>query len=89
MKPGDTYTVKVSLSNEGSAPIQIKDMIVTTTINGRKASGPVPPLVKEVAPAAEGALLLTLAEHLEGRHDLLDHGSDGRAPPAARPTRTR
>jgi hypothetical protein len=46
--------------NEGSAPIQIKDMVVTTTVNGRKTSGPVPPQVKDVAPQQK-AMLLSLS----------------------------
>jgi len=60
VKPGDTYTVKIALLNEGSAPIQIKDMIVTTTTNGRKVSGPVPPQVRDVAPG-QRAQLISLA----------------------------
>jgi serine/threonine protein kinase len=60
VRAGDTYTVKISMLNEGSAPIQIKDMIVTTTVNGRKTSGPVPPQVKDVAPQQK-AMLLSLS----------------------------
>jgi tRNA A-37 threonylcarbamoyl transferase component Bud32/tetratricopeptide (TPR) repeat protein len=56
VKPGDKYTVKVSLLNEGNAPIQVKEMIVATTANGRRASGPVTPLVKEVAPQQRATL---------------------------------
>jgi serine/threonine-protein kinase len=57
VKPGDTYTVKIALSNEGSAPIQIKEMIVTTTTNGRRVSGPVPPQVRDVAPGQKANLI--------------------------------
>jgi len=56
VKPGDKYTVKVSLLNEGNAPIQIKEMLVATTANGRRASGPVSPLVKDVAPQQRAPL---------------------------------
>ncbi len=56
VKPGP-YTVKVTLFNEGTAPIEIASMIVTTTINNKKATGPVPSLVKEVAPKQRGTLL--------------------------------
>ncbi|MCM2256778.1 MAG: protein kinase [Vicinamibacteria bacterium] len=49
-KPGEKYTVRVVFGNDGGAPIQIKDMIVTTVINGKRSQGPVPPSVKEVAP---------------------------------------
>ena len=56
LKPGDRYTIRVSLLNEGNASIQVKEMIVSTTVNGRKSSGPVPPLVKEVAPQQKAML---------------------------------
>jgi hypothetical protein len=49
-KPGEPYTVKVSLMNEGGAPIGIQSVLTTTTINGKKLQGPVPPLTKEAAP---------------------------------------
>jgi serine/threonine-protein kinase len=61
VKAGDKYTVKIFFLNEGSAPIQIKDMIVTTTVNGRKASGPIPSLVKDVAPQQK-AMILSLPD---------------------------
>jgi serine/threonine protein kinase len=56
VKPGDHYTIRVSLMNEGNASIQVKEMIVSTTKNGRPARGPVPPLVKEVAPQQKAML---------------------------------
>ena len=59
VKPGEKYTVKVFLSNEGSAPIQITDMLVTTTINGQKRAGPVPPQTRDVAPQQKALLLAT------------------------------
>jgi tetratricopeptide (TPR) repeat protein len=61
VRPGDRYKVRVSLSNEGQAPIQIRDMIVSTRINGRGVQGPVPPLVRSVAPR-EKALLRELPD---------------------------
>jgi len=42
-KAGERYTVKVFLVNEGNAPIQLRDMVVSTAINGKKISAPVPP----------------------------------------------
>ena len=45
------------MQNEGSAPISIRDMIVTTTINGRRAQGSVPPNTKDVAPGQKATLL--------------------------------
>jgi len=49
-KAGERYQVKVSLMNEGTAPIGIANVVTTTTINGKKLQGPVPPLTKEAAP---------------------------------------
>jgi hypothetical protein len=58
-RPGDRYTVKVYLVNEGGAPIQVKDLIVSTTINGKKSSGPVPPQARDVAPQQKAMLMST------------------------------
>jgi tetratricopeptide (TPR) repeat protein len=56
-KPGDRFTVRVFLLNEGTAPIPLRDMRVTTRVNGRAASGPpLPPLAKEVAPQQKALL---------------------------------
>ncbi|PYQ52928.1 MAG: hypothetical protein DMF78_10295 [Acidobacteria bacterium] len=60
-KAGEKYTVKVFLSNEGSAPIQVKDMIVSTTINGKRISGPMSPQARDVAPQQK-ALLMSATE---------------------------
>jgi tRNA A-37 threonylcarbamoyl transferase component Bud32 len=63
VKPGDSYVVKISLQNEGVAPIPIAAMSLTTTINGRKITGPVQPQVREVAPQQK-ALVFTLAGNI-------------------------
>jgi tetratricopeptide (TPR) repeat protein len=59
VKAGDRYTVKVYLLNEGNAPIQIRDMIVTTKINGKGVSGAVPPQTHNVAPQQRALLMNT------------------------------
>jgi hypothetical protein len=48
VKPGDHYSVKVYLINDGSKPIKLKEMFVATSVNGRLASGPVPPRTRDV-----------------------------------------
>jgi hypothetical protein len=58
-KAGERYTVKVFLLNEGGAPIQVKDMVVSTTINGKKISGPVNPQTRDVAPQQKALLMST------------------------------
>ncbi len=50
VKSGERFTVRVVFVNEGQAPITLAGMQLTTTINGRKTSGPVPPRAREVGP---------------------------------------
>src|SRR5207249_5906905 len=57
VKPGENYTVKVYLLNEGNAPIQVSQMMVTPRINGKGVTAPVPPQVKEVAPRQKAMLM--------------------------------
>ncbi|HWX24883.1 MAG TPA: protein kinase, partial [Vicinamibacteria bacterium] len=57
VKPGETYKVRVFLQNEGNAPIQIQSLMVTTSINGKRSSNPVPPLTKTAAPQQKAPLL--------------------------------
>jgi predicted negative regulator of RcsB-dependent stress response len=60
-KPGERYRVKVFMVNEGNAPIQVRDMFVSFTINGKKVGAPVPPQVRDVAPQQK-ALMMDTAE---------------------------
>jgi tetratricopeptide (TPR) repeat protein/tRNA A-37 threonylcarbamoyl transferase component Bud32 len=57
VKPGDNYTVKVYLLNEGNAPIQVSQMVVTPRINNKGVTAPVAPQVKEVAPRQKALLM--------------------------------
>ena len=61
--PGDRYKLEIRFVNNGAAPILIQGMLVTTTVNERKASGAVPPAVSTVAPG-QGAALLSLSDTL-------------------------
>jgi tetratricopeptide (TPR) repeat protein len=58
-KPSERYTVNVFLVNEGNAPIQLRDMFVTTTINGKKVGAPVPPQTRDVAPQQRAIVMST------------------------------
>ncbi|MCG6926760.1 MAG: protein kinase [Acidobacteria bacterium] len=49
-KAGERYSVAAYLRNEGSQPIQLDTMVVTTTIDGRKQQGRVAPSASVVAP---------------------------------------
>jgi serine/threonine-protein kinase len=65
VQPGDPFTVRVWLANGGAAPIEVAGFTVTTTVNGRRAGGPVVPLTRQVAPRQK-ALLLSLSEGWRG-----------------------
>ena len=50
VKPGDGVHFKVWLSNQGAKPIKLAGLNVATTIDTVRTSGPLTPLVREVAP---------------------------------------
>ena len=50
VRSGERFTVRVLFANEGQAAITLSGMQLTTTINGRKTGGPVPPRALEVGP---------------------------------------
>ncbi|HUG52459.1 MAG TPA: protein kinase [Vicinamibacteria bacterium] len=68
-KARERYTVNVYLFNEGSAPIPIRDMVVSTTINGKKISGPVPTAVSNVAPQQRALLMSTTEQWKDDTSD--------------------
>ena len=49
-QPGQSYSISAYLVNEGAQPIQLKRLVVTTTIDDQKRQGPVPPRTSAVAP---------------------------------------
>jgi hypothetical protein len=49
-KAGEKFRISVFLSNEGSQPIPLTAMTVTTTVDGRPQRGQVPPVTSMVAP---------------------------------------
>jgi serine/threonine protein kinase len=59
VKPGEYYTVKIYLLNEGNAPIQVREMLVTPKINGKGVTAPVTAQTKDVAPQQRALLLNT------------------------------
>jgi hypothetical protein len=50
VRPGDKYSLRVSLVNEGKRPIEIKEIAVATAVNHKESSTTVKPLVKQVSP---------------------------------------
>jgi hypothetical protein len=55
-KAGDRLRIVVSLANDGSQPIPVQRMTVTTTIDGRKMQGSVPPSATSVAPGSKAVV---------------------------------
>jgi hypothetical protein len=56
VKPGDAYTAKVYLTNEGKKPIKISGLTVATVTNGQRAAGPGNAQTKDVGPGQRGLL---------------------------------
>ena len=56
VKSGERFTVRVLFANEGQAPITLTGMQLTTTINGRRTGGPVPPRAREVGPGQKAVV---------------------------------
>jgi len=56
VKPGDKFSVRISLLNEGTAPIQVASLMVNTSINGKSSGGPIAPRAKDVGPGLKALL---------------------------------
>ncbi len=65
IESGGNYTVRILFANPGAASIEIAEMLLTTTVNGRKQVGAVPPQVRSVAPK-QRALLRSLSDMWRG-----------------------
>jgi hypothetical protein len=50
VEPGDTWTLRVYVVNEGKKPIRVQGVTVATTVNGSAGGGPVPPRTREIVP---------------------------------------
>jgi len=49
VKPGDRYAVRIALVNEGKKTIELEEVELVTTVNGKPSREKVKPLVKQVA----------------------------------------
>ena len=56
IKPGDDYSLKIILVNEGKKPIRIQGLSVNTVVNGSGASAPTAARVREVQPQQRAEL---------------------------------
>ena len=50
IEPGDAWTLRVYVVNDGKKPIRPAGVTVATTVNGAGSGGPVPPRAREIAP---------------------------------------
>jgi hypothetical protein len=50
VEPGDAWTVRAYVVNEGKKPIRVAGVTIGTTVNGAGSGGPVPPRTREIAP---------------------------------------
>ena len=48
VKPGDKYKIRVAFVNEGKRTIEIKELVVTTKVNGKENREALKPLTREV-----------------------------------------
>ena len=58
-KAGERYRIAVYLRNDGQQPIQLTQALVTTTVDGRRTSGPVPLSATTVAPGDRALVFQT------------------------------
>ena len=56
VKPGDAYSAKVYLVNEGKRAIKLNTMSLTTVANGQRTPGPGNPQTKDIAAGQKGLL---------------------------------
>ncbi len=50
IEPGDAWTLRAYVVNEGKKPIRVQGVTVGTTINGSGSGGPTTPRTREIAP---------------------------------------
>jgi hypothetical protein len=69
VKAGESYAVKVFLKNQGRKPIDVGEMKVSVTVDGKTTTRPLPPKARQVPPMQR-----TLLEELPGvwRADVSD-----------------
>jgi tetratricopeptide (TPR) repeat protein len=58
-KAGERYRIVVHLKNDGQQPIRLASAVVTTTVDGRRASGPVALSTSTVAPGDRAPVFQT------------------------------
>ena len=57
VRAGEPFRLEVRFANTGAAPIEIREMLVTRTVDGGKSTGPVSPSASTVAPGQVASIL--------------------------------
>jgi hypothetical protein len=66
IEPGDAWTLKVYVVNEGKKPIRVNGLVLGTTVNGAGSGGPLPAKAREVAPQQRSLVAETSGTWAEG-----------------------
>jgi hypothetical protein len=66
IEPGNAWTLKVYVVNEGKKPIRVNGLVVGTTVNGTGSGGPLAPRVREIAPQQRSLVGETSGTWAEG-----------------------
>jgi hypothetical protein len=66
IEPGDAWTLKVYVVNEGRKAIRVNGLVLGTTVNGAGSGGPLAPRVREVAPQQRSLVAETGGTWAEG-----------------------
>jgi serine/threonine protein kinase len=54
VRPGDPFVIRIHLRNDGRRSVKIRELSLSTVIDGRRVSAPAKPLLREVPPATRG-----------------------------------
>jgi hypothetical protein len=66
IEPGNAWTLKVYVVNEGKKPIRVNGLVVGTSVNGTGSGGPLAPRVREIAPQQRSLVGETTGTWAEG-----------------------
>jgi hypothetical protein len=54
VRPGDPFVIRIHIRNDGRRSVKIRELSLSTVVDGRRASAPARPLLREVPPATRG-----------------------------------
>jgi hypothetical protein len=66
LEPGDAWTLRVYVVNEGKKPIRVQGVTVGTSVNGSGSGGAVAPRAREIAPQQRSLVAETTGSWREG-----------------------